>query len=320
MKAQRPAPTTTGIGGQGENAAQNRKEKADPQALELMDEDAAWALLLAFHQKVRRGLSDSVAPVRITVEGIPGQWLKIDPSGGWDASVSLTEGARALMAIFLPLILPPRMVIGQMGQSLDGRIATETGHSHYITGPEDIRRLHRVRALVDAVVVGAGTVASDDPRLTVREVEGPDPVRVVLDPEGRLGPEHRMFSDGSGRTLVIQREGDGGNEFRVHGAEERLYLPTRGSRSFPPEEVLALLADQGLHRVLVEGGGITVSRFLQSGALDRLHITVAPLLIGSGRRGISLAPITTLDHALRPVCRTFALGRDTLFDLDLRGG
>lgn len=320
MKAQPPDPTTPGMGAQGENGGQDRTEEAAPRGLERMGEDAAWALLLAFHQKVRHGLAGSFAPTPITAKGFPGQWIKIDPSGGWDASASLTGEARALMAIFLPLVLSPRMVIGQMGQSLDGRIATETGHSHYVTGPEDIRRLHRVRALVDAVVVGARTVASDDPRLTVREVEGPDPVRVVLDPEGRLGPEHRIFSDGSARTLVIQRERDGREESRVHGAGERVYLPTRGAHGFPPEEVVALLADQGLHRVLVEGGGITVSRFLQARALDRLHITVAPLLIGSGRSGISLAPITTLDDALRPDCRTFALGRDTLFDLDLQGG
>jgi diaminohydroxyphosphoribosylaminopyrimidine deaminase / 5-amino-6-(5-phosphoribosylamino)uracil reductase len=215
------------------------------------------------------------------------------------------------------------MVIGQMGQSLDGRIATRSGHSHYVTGPEDIRRLHRVRALVDAVVVGAGTVASDDPRLTVREVEGPDPVRVILDPRGRLSPKHRVFtdgiaSDGASRTLVVQRERQGRHGTEAWEGGERLFLPTEGPLGFPPGEVVALLADRGLHRVLVEGGGVTVSRFLQAGALDRLHITVAPLLIGSGRPGISLDPIETLDEALRPACRTFTLGKDTLFDLDLR--
>ena len=68
----------------------------------------------------------------------------------------------------------------------------------------------------------------------------------------------------------------------------------------------------------VEGGGVTVSRFLQAGLLDRLHLTVAPILIGSGRPSISLESISTLDHALRPACRRFTLGEDVLFDLELR--
>ena len=69
--------------------------------------------------------------------------------------------------------------------------------------------------------------------------------------------------------------------------------------------------------ILVEGGGVTVSRFLEAGLLDRLHLTVAPILMGSGRRGITLPPIETLDQALRPPCRHFSLGDDLLFDMDL---
>jgi diaminohydroxyphosphoribosylaminopyrimidine deaminase/5-amino-6-(5-phosphoribosylamino)uracil reductase len=83
-------------------------------------------------------------------------------------------------------------------------------------------------------------------------------------------------------------------------------------------ELLEALGERGLRRILVEGGGVTVSRFLQAGLLDRLHLTVAPLLIGSGRPSITLESIPTLDHALRPSCRRFALGDDVLFDLDLR--
>src|SRR6201991_2834844 len=77
-------------------------------------------------------------------------------------------------------------VVGQLGQSLDGRIATETGHSHYINGPAGLAHLHRLRALVDAVVVGIGTALADNPQLTVRRVSGPHPARVVIDTRGRL--------------------------------------------------------------------------------------------------------------------------------------
>jgi len=82
------------------------------------------------------------------------------------------------------------LVIGQLGQSLDGRIATPSGKSHYITGPESLVHLHRMRAWVDAVIVGAGTVAADNPQLTVRRVEGRNPVRVVIDPSLQIGRAH----------------------------------------------------------------------------------------------------------------------------------
>ena len=74
--------------------------------------------------------------------------------------------------LLAPLEKMDRFVLGQLGQSLDGRIATVTGHSHYINGPKDIERLHRVRALADAVVVGANTVELDNPSLTVRKAQG----------------------------------------------------------------------------------------------------------------------------------------------------
>ena len=98
------------------------------------------------------------------------------------------------------------LVVGQLGQSLDGRIATESGHSKYINGPAGLVHLHRLRALVDAVVVGVGTAIADDPQLTVRRVSGPQPARVVIDPKGRLGADARMFADNGVRRLLITAE------------------------------------------------------------------------------------------------------------------
>jgi len=229
--------------------------------------------------------------------------------------------------IFAPLVSRRTWVVGQLGQSLDGRIATESGHSHYVTGPDDIRRLHQLRALSQAVVVGAGTVASDDPRLTVREVAGTHPVRVVLDPRARLDPTRRIFQSPEATTLWVQgefalgsatpspsRESEAGSPVGAH--VHRIGLRTDTSGSFAPADVIALLGGLGLSRVLIEGGGVTVSRFLEAGTLDRLHLVVAPVLIGSGRMGISLPRVETLDQALRPLTRIFRLGPDILFDLE----
>jgi riboflavin-specific deaminase-like protein len=226
--------------------------------------------------------------------------------------------------IFQPLVTASAWVVGQLGQSLDGRIATASGHSHYVTGPEDIRRLHRLRALSQAVIVGAGTVASDNARLTVREVPGPNPVRVVLDPRGRLDPGHHVFQVPDAPTLWVQvegrdPEGPGTAERGAGPHVEHVTLPGDASGQFDPARILQMLRDRGFYRVLVEGGGITVSRFLAGGLLDRLHLVVAPLLIGSGRPGISLPVIETLEEALRPRTRIFRLGPDVLFDLEFEG-
>ena len=256
--------------------------------------------------------------------------LQVYPSGAWDTSAPLTDEARQVLDLYLPLQLRADLVIAQAGQSLDGRIATASGHSHYVTGPEDIRRLHRLRALVDAVIVGAGTVDADDPRLTVREAEGENPVRVVIDPDDRLDRSRRVFCDEAAPTVVIRRRHDAGSEApatapgasgpetRTPRRESVIDLPGGPSGSLAPRDVLAALRERGCRRFLIEGGGITVSRFLEAGVVDRLHVAVAPLLIGSGRPAFTLAPVATLDEAIRPACRVFRLGEDVLFDLDLR--
>jgi riboflavin-specific deaminase-like protein len=245
--------------------------------------------------------------------------VSVNQAGDWRSEGPVDPEAARILDMYLPVRAPAHMVIGQLGQSLDGRIATESGHSHYINGPEDIRRLHALRALVDAVVVGPGTVASDDPRLTVREVEGPSPVRVVLDPRGTLPADRRVFAEGGPQVLWLR--GEGSPPLSPGEGVEVVHLPTGGpGGAFRPAEVMEALASRSLHRLLVEGGGRTVSAFLRDGLLDRLHISVAPLLIGSGRPGISLPAIETLASALRPRVRHFTLGSDLLFDLDLRSG
>ncbi|WP_235270484.1 RibD family protein [Vreelandella titanicae] len=203
---------------------------------------------------------------------------------------------------------------------MDGRIATESGHSHYINGHESLVHLHRLRALVDAVVVGAGTASADNPQLTVRHVSGTNPTRVVLDPRGRIPSDLALLNTDSAPTLHIVGS-DVRSELQATTSlahVERCVLPLNASGQFAPHGVVTLLAKKGLPRVLIEGGGITVSQFIEAGTVDRLHLLVAPLLIGSGRPGLQMTPIETLESALRPPMRTFRCGDDTLFDLRLR--
>ena len=280
-----------------------------------IDERTAWDLVRAAPQCE----DPQSSPIRVHHHPRPDVWLQVDPSGQWSASPSPTEAARDIFDIYLPIQTRATLTIGQIGQSLDGRIATATGHSHYVTGEADIRRLHRLRALVDAVIVGAGTVAADDPRLTVREVEGDNPVRVVIDLDGRLERTRHVFADGAARTIEVRRLTSAGTVPTALSLEsEVLCLPVGEQGIVDPAALVAALTDRGLTRILVEGGGVTVSRFLEAGALDRLHLTVAPLLIGSGRPSLTLSPIDSLADAFRPPHRLFQLGSDVLFDLDLQ--
>jgi diaminohydroxyphosphoribosylaminopyrimidine deaminase / 5-amino-6-(5-phosphoribosylamino)uracil reductase len=208
----------------------------------------------------------------------------------------------------------PRLVLAQLGQSLDGFIASRTGDACFVTGEEDREHLHRLRALVDAVVVGVSTVVSDDCRLTVRAVPGPHPARVVLDPSGRAPRGAQVFAGPDVRTLWVV--GDDRPAPAPH--VEVVRLPREDHRAgFAPATVLAALTDRGLGRVLVEGGGVTVSRFLAAGVLDRLLVTTAPMLVGDGVPGLRFEGQDRLADALRAPSRRFVLGQDTCVELDL---
>lgn len=200
-------------------------------------------------------------------------------------------------------------VIGQSGQSLDGRIATASGHSHYINGPAALIHLHRLRTLVDAVVVGVGTVVADDPQLTVRRVSGASPARVIIDPNGRAPATARCFTDDGARRVVLTRAGQ-----KAPPGVENITLA-----DFAPAAIVAALHTAGLTRLLVEGGAMTLSTFLAAGALDRLHIMTGSMIIGSGKPGITLPEIATLEHALRPKTASYVMpGGDVLTDCALR--
>ncbi|MCK9261941.1 MAG: dihydrofolate reductase family protein [Azoarcus sp.] len=275
--------------------------------------DQAWQLILRTRQHDWQGRP-------LTVLAGDEYELEITNDGSWQCSGDVTAEARDMFDLFLPLVSGPgRHVVGQLGQSLDGRIATVSGASQYINCSAALTHLHRLRAVVDAVVVGVGTVNADNPQLTVRHVPGPHPVRVVIDRRNRACAQARLLHDDTAATLHLVGYRHYKNNTATHST--RIAIDSSGDDAqgdVEPEAILALLARHGLRRILIEGGGYTVSRFIQAGALDRLHLLVAPMLIGSGRPGVSLPPIDTLDDALRPRSRSFACGKDTLFDLALR--
>lgn len=229
---------------------------------------------------------------------------------------SVPLSASPLQALFEPIRqggIDAMMVVGQLGQTMDGRIATVTGQSKYINGRPGLTHLHQLRALLDAVVVGVGTAIADDPLLNVRLVSGKHPARVVIDPKGKLQPEARVWLQDGARRLWIVAEGI---EVTAPEGVELVALPATEGR-IQPLNILTSLHQRGLNRVLIEGGADTISRFLQAGCLDRLHLIVAPILMGSGRASLNLPAIEHMDQALRLNVHTHLLGNEVLFDCDL---
>lgn len=294
--------------------------------------ESAWELMLALAE--HRRLGRTLLPDRVYAHGEIGERLserprEIGARGVGSPGVAITpcatepirpepgwsEPAQALFALYAPMAVaaPGRpFAIGHLGQSLDGCIATASGHSRYVTGDENLRHLHRLRALADAVIVGAGTAAADDPRLTTRLVPGPDPVRVVIDPSGRLSPGLGVFRDGAAPTLHAVA----GRARSAVPETDTLRLPP--DRASQPGAIVAGLAARGLATLFVEGGGVTVSAWVLAGLLDRLHLAVAPVLIGEGRRALQTPSVDTMIEACRPATRRWRMGEDVLWDLDLR--
>ncbi len=270
--------------------------------------DAAWAALL--------GIGGQGAGASATA--VPG--LLRRRGGCWEIHPGAPAGCRDLLSLYLPLVAAGPdacWAVGHLGQSLNGCIATRDGESRSatcsVTGQENILHLHRMRALCDAVLVGAGTIAHDDPRLTTRLVPGPNPVRVVLDPRRRLAHDHLVFRDPMAPTLVCV----GDDEQRPPlGPAELLAVPWDAD-GLRLDLLMEALAARGLRRLFIEGGGVTVSRLFNAGCLTRLQITLAPLLIGRGRPGLDLPRAERLADALRLRPRIYRMGADLLYDLDL---
>ncbi|RMG98693.1 MAG: bifunctional diaminohydroxyphosphoribosylaminopyrimidine deaminase/5-amino-6-(5-phosphoribosylamino)uracil reductase RibD [Deltaproteobacteria bacterium] len=201
----------------------------------------------------------------------------------------------------------------KLATSLDGRIATETGESKWITGAAARRHAHRERARHHAVCVGVGTVLADDPALTVRHVRGVDPIPVVLD--GRLRTADRPH-------LAVLRPGTlvfhGPKAARARRRTLRglgavpLEVP-RGAFGLDLDAVLDVLGSLEVRSLLVEGGGEVAGGFVRTGRVDRLLLYRAPVLLGEGRAAVAGWAASTVDGAPRFVrTKAVELGDDLL--------
>ncbi len=177
-------------------------------------------------------------------------------------------------------------VVVKYAQSLDGRIATVTGDSKWISSEEERAVAHALRARCDAIMVGVGTVLADDPQLTVRMVPGASPIRVILDSTLRIPGDAKVLND-DGATLVVTTERSSRDKRDLVAAKGAgVRVAARCGEGVDIRSALRLLSDIAVRSVLVEGGAKVITSLLKERLVDRVIVSVAPKLLGSGTEGV----------------------------------
>lgn len=184
-------------------------------------------------------------------------------------------------------------VIAKFAASLDGRIAAASGDSRWVSGPETRAWSHNLRTRIDAILVGSSTVIVDDPELTARPGERlseRQPLRVVVDSRGRTPPMARLFA-GPAKTLVATVADSPvawRSSLEAQGAEVAA-LPAGVGGHVDPAALLAELGRRDILTLLVEGGGVLLGGFFDSGLVDKVHAVIAPMIIGSAEAPAAVA-------------------------------
>jgi len=303
-------------------------------------EALAWQFLLAARKVVSviaqgndfLSYSSDTGQVCQTEQMVETTCLWLDDTGCWRYKPDLPALLQASFDLYLPIVgnrAVDRFITAHLGQSIDARIATSCGDSFYVTGEENRKHLHCLRALSDAVIVGYGTIVADDPQLTTRAVPGANPVRVLIDPHASLQAPMKVFNDGQARTVLIHQSSADltgldmhfGPAIEIHKGQvssqvERWIVPGSGD-SLSIHSIVELLYERGLRRLFIEGGGVTVSRFFEACLLDRLHMAIAPLLVGEGIGALQIDGVKKMIDAHRPPYATYRMGDDILWDFDV---
>ncbi len=208
-----------------------------------------------------------------------------------DEAKAINEG------FFLTVDAVRPLVTAKVASSLDGCIATSSGESRWITGEAARQRGHRLRAEHDAVLAGIGTILADDPLLTVRlpEHDGWQPVRIILDPSLKTPMDSQIVRSAAQNPVWILCSADADLDKRQHMESQALIIIPLSLENglLSPPDILRRLAQKGITRLMIEGGGKTITSFLRSRLVDRLAWFRAPILIGED----GLKAIRTLDIA-----------------------
>ena len=215
---------------------------------------------------------------------------------------------RQCCEIIIPLLLKNNSnLIGQIGQSIDGKIALNNGKSHYINEKESIIYLHCLRSISDGVLVGVNTIIKDNPLLTTRKIKGQNPTRLIIDPSLKLTNKYKIFKDNNKNII-----------FTNSSKRKKLYNTI--IVKFPKKNftlnIYKYLKKTSLKTILIEGGPTTLSHFIELKLLNYMQFIISPTIIGSGIDSLKLEPITNLKNAIRKKNTISKLGKEIIVTLD----
>ena len=223
-------------------------------------------------------------------------------------NVKIDPILRQSCEIILPLIRKKdRNFIGQIGQSLDAKIALNNGNSHYINEKESITYLHCLRSISDGVLVGVNTIIKDNPLLTTRKIKGQNPTRLIIDPSLKLTNKYKIFKD-KNTNIVFTTS----NKTKNLNNTTIVKLPKKDFTL----SIYKFLKKSSLKYILIEGGPTTLSHFIEQNLINYMQFIISPTLIGSGINSVKLKPITNLKKAIRRKSNFAKLGKEIVATLD----
>ena len=209
-----------------------------------------------------------------------------------ESKINISKFYQSILNILLPILRKnKKLVIAQIGQSIDGRIALNNGNSHYINNPKSIIYLHCLRSISDAIIVGSNTIKKDDPLLTTRKIKGTNPKRIIIDGSLSLNNKYKIFNDGNENIIFTKSN----KNIRLNNST----IIRLKEKNFT-KNLITQIKKLKYKNILVEGGSKTISELIDNKYIDILQFMIAPILIGSGINSLNLKEISNLNRAIRP--------------------
>ncbi len=209
-----------------------------------------------------------------------------------ETKINISKFYQSILNILVPILRKnEKLVIAQIGQSIDGRIALNNGNSHYINNPKSIIYLHCLRSISDAIIVGSNTIKKDDPLLTTRKIKGTNPKRIIIDGSLSLNNKYKIFNDGNENIIFTKSN----KKIRLNNST----IIRLKEKNFT-KNLITQIKKLKYKNILVEGGSKTISELINNKYIDILQFMIAPILIGSGINSLNLKEISNLNKAIRP--------------------
>lgn len=209
-----------------------------------------------------------------------------------ESKINISKFYQSILNILLPILRKnKKLVIAQIGQSIDGRIALNNGNSHYINNPKSIIYLHCLRSISDAIIVGSNTIKKDDPLLTTRKIKGTNPKRIIIDGSLSLNNKYKIFNDGNENIIFTKSN----KNIRLNNSTIIRLKEINFTKN-----LITQIKKLKYKNILVEGGSKTISELINNKYIDILQFMIAPILIGSGINSLNLKEISNLNKAIRP--------------------